>query len=656
MSTLPLSCITRISPLNPNQDMKSDVSSLAATIRAIGMEYPLKIWERCDSPGEYEVLDGGRRWRALNLLAEQGGAHVDELNPKVDIVEGSEADALQVALTLSVTPRAKHPVDEFERFSLLVEQHGKTIADIARDFGETERHIRQRLALAALAPRVRDMWRKGEITREAAEAYTIAPLAAQEALLDDWAARAPGKMKDAFSIRAALRGDTMVAAEPVAKFLCAEPTRLDLYRANGGRILEDLFSEQPGLQDPSIARRVANDYLRAEAQLIAEVEGWGHAFGGEDEGGFAEDILSGDDEERLDEILREFAGASKAKRKKLADERAAILSTIEDRAAYGVRADLDAAGQIFIIRGVALPDEAATMPGGDAAPPPGESGEEIAATDPSDHSRDEGDDDEADAGPKPIGEPGKQLLAVIHAGATAALRDAVQPRPDIALMLAVAALGCSNSVIGFTALRPVLSNEPEDNALLKRIRPLYFANALAECANASTNDLTVAFARIVAAAIESDGLQPANIGSLFQAIAARGGDVTGAISRALDRRSFFEAAEKERTLRMIGALIGPAEAARAQRMKKDKLAAHAAALSKEKGHLPPPFGDWVSFPTRPGALDEAIYSERETPLAQAMAEAIDKDEASTGSGKGCKRGPRKAPIEKAIARTKGVAA
>jgi ParB family chromosome partitioning protein len=670
MTTLSLSKITRISPLNPNQDMVSDVSSLAATIRAIGMQYPLTVRERPDAAGEYEVLDGGRRWRALRLLCEGLSGHADEKYPAVEIFDGSEADALQLALTLSVTPHTKHPVDEFERFSQLVEQHGKTVADIARDFGETERHVRQRLALGALSPRVRELWRKGEITRDSAEAYTIAPLAAQEALLDDWAKRGSGSLNHPTTIRAALRGDTMVASDPVAKFLCADPGRLEVYRGAGGRLMEDLFSEQPGLQDPSIARRIAMDFLRAEALRFAEAEGWGHAFAGEDEGGFDQFFLSDEEKGRLDEIARELAGeCTKAKRKKLTAEREAILSTVDDRADYGVRADLDCGGEIYLTRGVALPDEAAQSASGRASPERADNQPAAAAPDAA--AGESGEKLSPGAEKTPLGEPGKQLRAVIDAGATHALRDAVRARPDIAMMLAVAALGCQYGVVGL-GLRPVQSRDPEDNDLLKRIRPLAFQDALAGCAEASTCDLTVAFARIMAAAIETGGLGFDEIGVLFRAVAARGGDVAGALERNIDRRGYFEAAEKERTARIVGALIGPAEAARVKGWKKDKLAQHAATLSKEQGHLPPPFSAWSDFPARPGALDDAIYSERQEPLAEAMRDAIEKDEASSGcagaerdankssgqggKSKGKKRGPRKTPIERAIENTEGAPA
>ncbi|WP_330082476.1 ParB/RepB/Spo0J family partition protein [Methylocystis iwaonis] len=672
MTTLPLHSITRISPLNPRRGT-DDVSQLAAAIATIGLKQPLIVWPTPGAPQEYEVLDGGRRWRALMQLAAEGGRapvgtrDFDDI--PVEIHDGDEASARLVALAVSVTSRALHPVDEFEAFAQLVDA-GMTVPDVAKAFHETERHVRQRLALAALAPRVRGMWRDGEITREAAEAYTIAPLAAQEALLEDWEKRAPGKIKDAIAIRAALRGDTMVSADPVAKFICADLSRFAAYRERGGRVLEDLFSEQPGLCDPPIAIAVTNDLLRAEAQRVADAEGWGHAFVEDDKTGGFQFALSVEREERLDAITQQLAGdISKTKRKKLVAERDAIMAAVEDRVDLGVLAALDGEGVIYLTRGIALPDEAAPSAGEPASPsqaenepggevaPPGESGEHLEPAN-------------GEGAPKPLGEPGKQLLAVIHAGATMALRDAVRQRPDIAMMVTVAALGCQWGVFGL-GLRPVQSREAEDDDLLKRIRPLSFGDALAACADASTCDLTVAFARVVAAGIETQGVGFEEIGVLFRAISARAGDIKGALLRAVDRRGFFEAAEKKRTLRVIGALVGPAEAGRVKGSKKDKLAQYAATLSKEQGHLPPPFGDWAAFPARPGALDEAIYSERQTPLAEAMAEAIEADEGRAPSGRagqektpgrdakeaadkgqgGRKCGPRKTPIEKAIEKT-----
>lgn len=627
-TTLPLSSITRISPLNPRRGI-DDVAQLAATFAVVGLKQDLIVWPTPGQPGEYEVLDGGRRWRALTQLAAEGGPAPRNLRDfdaiPVEIHEGDEVSARLVALAVSTTSRPLHPVDDYEAFSELVDA-GMRLADVAKVFHVTEKIVRQRLALASLAPRVREMWRKGEMSREAAEAYTIAPLEAQEALLDDWAARAPHKLDDAFAIRAALRGDAMVASEPVAKFLTADAERLEAYLAAGGRVLDDLFAERPGLRDPRIAIRVANDFLRKEAERVAAAEGWGFGLAKGDRavfGGMADPPFTDDEDERLNKIddALEEEGADYVA---LNEERETIFATatlrafpLEERTRAGVEAWLNSEGLVCFSRGVELPDDTANLPGGDRPEsPPGGKGEMLTMAD------EQPDNDNV---PKPLGDPGKQLLAVIHAGATTALRDAVRQRPDIAMMLAVAALGCQYGVYG-ASLRPVQSHEPEDNELLKRIRPLNFPDALAACAEASTCDLTVAFARIVAAGIETQGVSFDAIGVLFRSVAARGGDVTGALSRTVDRRAFFEAAEKERTLRVIGALVGPAEAGRVKGWKKDKLAEYAATLSKEQGHLPPPFSNWMAFPTRPGALDEAIYSERETPLAEAMREAIDADE------------------------------
>lgn len=57
---LPLSLITGLSPLNPRQDMTSDVSTLAATIRARGLSHPILVHALVGEEG-YAVLAGGRR-------------------------------------------------------------------------------------------------------------------------------------------------------------------------------------------------------------------------------------------------------------------------------------------------------------------------------------------------------------------------------------------------------------------------------------------------------------------------------------------------------------------------------------------------------------------------------------------------------------------
>ncbi|MGJ0505639.1 MAG: ParB/RepB/Spo0J family partition protein [Methylocystis sp.] len=656
ISTLPLSSITRISPLNPNQDMASDVSSLAATIRAIGLQYPLTVWPRPDAPGEYEVLDGGRRWRALRQLCNSG-SYPDEEYPAVEIHDGDEASALQIALTLSVTPHAKHPVDEFERFALLVERHGYTVEKIAADFGETERHVRQRLALGALAPVVRDLWRDGKISREAAEAFTTGPVAAQEALVDNWRGTTYEPwLKAPYEIRKALRGEVLPEHNPVSRFILRDAERVRAYLAAGGRTTDDLF-EPARLCDGPIAERVANELLRAEAQRVADAEGWSRGLIEGDDCGFDfyenEPELTAEEEARLDEIQVALTGDEAVDLDALKGEQEKIMLyatlrefPIEERANLGVGAFINPDGTVSFTRGVAVPpDEAAREPGGDEAEsPPGESGESLSPG--ADASEEEGEADGQAPTLDPLAEPSsKALRAEIEACVTKGLRDQAQRRVDIALMYAVAALGCAYGVTGI-GLRPVHARDTEEHDLLKRIRPLSFGDALAECAAAPTNDLTVALASLVAGSIETQGASFAAIGALCGAARARGANLAASMSEAIDRRGFFEAAGKAKTLDIVAALIGPGEKKAVKGYAKDKLAQYAATLAAEKGFLPAPLSNWAALPALPNGGEDAIYAKPEMPLAQAMSDAIAADAAA---GKK-KRTPRKTPIEKAAER------
>lgn len=69
IETVSLDRIKRLSPLNPRQDAESDISMLIATIRAVGQKYPILLRPiPADPDGGYEVIEGGRRWRAQRAL------------------------------------------------------------------------------------------------------------------------------------------------------------------------------------------------------------------------------------------------------------------------------------------------------------------------------------------------------------------------------------------------------------------------------------------------------------------------------------------------------------------------------------------------------------------------------------------------------------
>jgi ParB family chromosome partitioning protein len=652
LQSLPLSAITRISPLNPRLD-EDDVSQLAATIKAAGLQYPLLVIPRPDVAGEYEVIDGGRRWRALKSFLGES----EEV--PVEIHDGDEHSARRATLALSITPRALHPVAEFEAFAKLVDA-GFDVAAIAKDFALTERHVKQRLALGSLAPCVREAWRKGEISRDSAEAFTIGPIEAQEALFNSWAGTVYAmRLRQPYEIRKGLRGDAMEADSSVARYLTADPARLEAYRAAGGRIDEDLFSEEVGLRDKPIADKVARELLQAQAEKVAVAEGWGAALVEID--GFAlerrqvaeafnaEQGLTETEKACIDNIEADLEQADgEAEIAALEAERdeiflAALLRQVtpNERAWLGVAVTLAWDGEPIFTRGV--------------RPPPAESGEvlEEGAGGGDREDAEEGDDVSPPAAPAkgeekapsgPFAEPGKALRPVIEAAVSKALQDATGRRVDLALMFTVAALGAQYGVSGLSGLRPLLRIEGDDDCeLLRRISEQSFAEALAECAGASTNDLTVAFARLVGHAFNATGASMEAMTALVGAARARGANMVSAFGEAIDRKGFFEAAPKAQVLKIVAGLIGEGEAKHCKSMDRTKLAEYVAKLSFDKGHLPSPFADWSRLPELEHAAGEAMLVPGETPLAEAMAKAIDADEKAPKAARKLPKVPGKAP-------------
>ena len=180
---MPLSAIIGISPLNPRHhaDDDADIESVAANILASKqLQQLLVVRVGADA---FEVLDGGRRWRAMQALVAQVRDLDDEVN--VEIVAGSEAALREIALSANTMRRALHPVEEYEAFAAMAEA-GFDEARIAKDFGLGVRHVRQRLALGRLSPNIRAAWRAGDIDADIAQAFTAADThAAQDAVFEE---------------------------------------------------------------------------------------------------------------------------------------------------------------------------------------------------------------------------------------------------------------------------------------------------------------------------------------------------------------------------------------------------------------------------------------------------------------------------------------
>ena len=228
----PLSSLT-ISPMNVRRTPPTKIEELAALIKSQGLLQNLVVVSepaKGKKPGGFTVIAGGRRLRALQLLAKQGV--IDAAFP-VPCVEAASKDAVGVSVAENTGRESMHPADEFDAFKTMVDA-GTPIEDIAAQFGTTPLVVRRRLQLAKVSPKLVDLYREGEMTLEVLQVFTLADShKQQEKAWND----APAYMQHAHGIRQALMKDkTSASSSRMGQFV-----GLDAYEAAGGAVVRDLF-------------------------------------------------------------------------------------------------------------------------------------------------------------------------------------------------------------------------------------------------------------------------------------------------------------------------------------------------------------------------------------------------------------------------------
>jgi ParB family chromosome partitioning protein len=244
--------------INARRDTETDVGELAATIDVQDLGQPLLL-----RPSErgYEPVDGGRRLRAMKSLAESGKLPHDHPVPAY-IRELDDAEAMSLSLATVITRMDLHPADEALDFTDLVSQ-GMTPDHIAARFGIPLRRVRQRLAIGKLPKEIVAGLKAGEIGLEDAQAYTLLPDPAQALKLWKQGVRESWQIKKEFS-KARIAADAPEAAY----------VGIDAYRAAGGAVDEDLFSNNAWLADGKLLNKLFQQKLKADEKAWLD-EGWG---------------------------------------------------------------------------------------------------------------------------------------------------------------------------------------------------------------------------------------------------------------------------------------------------------------------------------------------------------------------------------------------
>lgn len=263
---IPLNLLVR-APENVRKDRVEPNDPLVANIRAKGLLQNLivrpnvapKGRKKGQPAGTYAVVAGDRRLQSLKILAAEGH-HPDEVPVPCDVrPDAGTAESLSE----NFARKSMTPLEELDAFAALIEQ-GESPEDVARQFGITVLHVKQRMKLARVSPVIREAFRNGTINLDALRAYSITDdHAAQEE-----AFRAGGGNNPYF-IRAALMRGAMTAGDRLAVYV-----GLDAYEATGGAVHRDLFGiAETRIDDPALMRRLAADKLRAEADALL-AEGW----------------------------------------------------------------------------------------------------------------------------------------------------------------------------------------------------------------------------------------------------------------------------------------------------------------------------------------------------------------------------------------------
>jgi ParB family chromosome partitioning protein len=174
-----------------------DVSDILPTVRARGILTPLIVRAQagadaasesgeCPSGTGFEIVAGRRRFHAARQVADErraaGDSSAAEPLPCAILDSGDDADAVEASLIENIARLDPDEVSQWETFTRLIRE-GRCPDDIAATFGLPERAVKRVLALGNLLPRIRDLYRHGEIDRTTVRHLTLATKAQQKSWL-----------------------------------------------------------------------------------------------------------------------------------------------------------------------------------------------------------------------------------------------------------------------------------------------------------------------------------------------------------------------------------------------------------------------------------------------------------------------------------------
>jgi len=234
---------------------RPDIANILPSVRARGVLVPL-IVRPAGEEGRFEVVAGKRRYHAALVVAGENGE--GEPLPCAVMAAGDDAAALEASLIENVARLDPDEVTRWESFTRLVRE-GRTPEDIALTFGLTELQVKRTLALGNLLPRIRGLYRKGDIDVATVRQLTLASRARQRVwlgLFDDPKAYTP----TGHQLKAWLFGGASIPVS-AALFDMADYS---------GEVVSDLFGDERWFADTASFWAAQTPAIEARAEGYRE--------------------------------------------------------------------------------------------------------------------------------------------------------------------------------------------------------------------------------------------------------------------------------------------------------------------------------------------------------------------------------------------------
>ena len=253
-----------LSPLNVRKKQGTGIEELAALIASQGLIHNLVVTfqlKKGKKTGKYEVVAGGRRLAALNLLIANGLLPKDH---EVDCRVIEHKEALEISLSENSGREHMHPADLVMAYRNLMDA-GLSPDEIAPRFGVSPLTVRRYLKLANVSPALLQLYAEDSMNFDQIAALALTEdHELQERL---WHNTPEWQRNGATFRRLITETEINLRTNPLAKFIGVEA-----YEAAGGLIRRDLFGNEGDgyMQDASLLESLVLEKLNQAVESIKE--------------------------------------------------------------------------------------------------------------------------------------------------------------------------------------------------------------------------------------------------------------------------------------------------------------------------------------------------------------------------------------------------